>query len=1263
MSLAQDRQSMTPAPLRVSHWERTIYVLIVLGCLAVSAGGAWFYQAQERQARRAVEANLEAVARLKTDQIVEWRDARLGDAAVLMESPFFKEGVKLWMANPQAGLAEKILQRFRSTQQHYRYRDVLLVDGNGQVRLSTSGRTGALHAEEQQALSTALREQGPVLSDLHAGSGEARPQASLVAPLLENTGAGRRLIGAILLTIDAQEFLYPLIQSWPTPSVSAETLLVRREGDSVLFLNDLLNRPQAALKMRIPLSQQEVPAVMAALGKEGVFRGSDYRGVKVLSVLKQIPGTTWGMVAKMDEAEALAEWRARAGLIMAAVLALALALLVTSLMVWQQRNKYRALSGSARVLRASELGYRRLFEAASDGILILDAETGKVVDVNPCLVKLLGFSREALLAKNGWELGLPQDIVASQANFEQLQEQEYVRYGDLPLQTADGQRLEVEIVGNAYLVGDRKLVQCTIRDITERKRADALLQLQAAALDAAANAIVITDSEHKISWVNRAFCTLTGYSAEEVIGQNPRLLNAGVQDTEFYRGMYQTIMAGSVWQGEMVNRYKDGRLGVEQMTITPLRGDDGAITHCIAIKVDITERKRAEQAQAQLLAIIEATPDLVATGDPQGHVIYYNRAGLRMLGFEQGLDPSTVRFLDTHPDWAAKLIAETAIPHAIEHGTWSGETALLGRDGGEIPVSQVLIAHKAADGSVGYLSTIARDITERKRAEEKIRALNTDLERRVAERTQQLVEANRAKSDFLANMSHELRTPLNAIIGCSEMLQDGALGELEAKQRGFVADIFGAGTHLLSLINDILDLSKVEAGMLQIDPGAVDAPALLKASLLVVREKAFAHRIRLDARIDPALGTLLADERKLKQIVYNLLSNAVKFTPEGGAVTLSARRCARAEVVFDETVPARLIPLPPGDEGEFLAVTVEDSGAGIAAEHLPKLFEPFTQLDDSLSRSQPGTGLGLSLVRRLAELHGGTVGVASRPGGGSRFCVWLPYREVAIAAPEGRSATEGARSSARAAPLALVIEDEDRMAELLAELLRAEGFEVMRAATAEEGLVRAAKSKPQLITLDIFLPAMDGWEFMRRLNADPAIAHTPVVIVSVSDDRGRGLALGARRVLRKPVAREELVAALAGLVKARPGGEPVRVLVADDNVQAVELLATALEAEAYRVLPAYGGAEAIELARRVRPDLAILDLMMPEVSGFEVAQALRDSEHTAHIPILVLTAKDLTAGDRARLNGEVSAILAKSSIDTSELLVEVRRALSQRAAG
>jgi len=662
----------------------------------------------------------------------------------------------------------------------------------------------------------------------------------------------------------------------------------------------------------------------------------------------------------------------------------------------------------------------------------------------------------------------------------------------------------------------------------------------------------------------------------------------------------------------------------------------------------------------QFRGMIENAPvPIFINRDDRIHFI--NRAGIQLLRAQspqQLLGQSVYDIF--HPEVHERMRSRiAALRERPGNSVPAVEERVVTLDGAAVEVEVAAMSYRV-DGHLD-IQVVVRDVTELRRAEREIRELNATLERRVAERTRELDQANRAKSDFLANMSHELRTPLNSIIGFSEMLRDGILGDLEARQREFVDDIFDAGTHLLALINDILDLSKVEAGMLQLETDAVDIAALFRSSTLVVREKAAASRIRVDTQLESGLASLAADERKLKQILYNLLSNAVKFTSPGGAVSLRARRCTRAEVALDNAMPGRLLPLPSGDDEEFLAITVEDSGAGIAAENLARLFEPFTQVDSSVARRHAGTGLGLSLVRRLAELHAGTVAVESRLGAGSRFHVWLPYREADALTIPTLPGPGAATRAEPALPLALVVEDDDRMAERIAVQLRADGFRVMRAATGEEALVRAAKSRPQLITLDIFLPAMDGWEFMRRLKSDPRLADTPVVIITVADDPERGLALGARRVLQKPLVHEDLIAALAGIVDRVPGGGQPRVLVVDDNVRTVDMVATRLEAEGYRVIRAYGGAEAIAAAHREAPDVAILDLVMPDVNGFDVARALRDAEATAGIPILVLTGKELTAEERAYMHGTVSAIVAKSPAGHRTLLTELRRALPRRS--
>jgi PAS domain S-box-containing protein len=557
---------------------------------------------------------------------------------------------------------------------------------------------------------------------------------------------------------------------------------------------------------------------------------------------------------------------------------------------------------------------------------------------------------------------------------------------------------------------------------------------------------------------------------------------------------------------------------------------------------------------------------------------------------------------------------------------------------------------------------VTRDLTASKQAE-----AEQKKHEQVQQRNVELEAASRMKSEFFSTMSHELRTPLNAIIGFSEVLKDGLMGDLTDEQRGYIGDILESGQHQLALINDILDLSKVEAGKMALHLEPVDLALLFFNSLSMVREKAAAQHIHLHLDIADGLDDIQADVRKVKQIVYNLLSNAVKFTPEGGDVTLRARRVLRAQVgQLTGRWAGMSLPLSNDNIKDFIEISVTDSGIGIANEDFERLFTPFSQIDSSLARKFEGTGLGLAIVKSLAELHSGTVAVESAEGQGTCFTVWLPLWTT-----EGAFATQIEEPADPVIPpplkalrhseerFALVVEDDDWAAELIRIQLELLGIRAVRAVSAEAAFNLAMQQPLALITLDILLPNMIGWEFLTRIKQIPALAHIPVVIISILADRSMGLSLGASAVLQKPVSRADLHSTLTdlGLHASLQPTQPLTILVVDDDPNAVEIIAIHLRDTGYAVVKAYGGSEAIEAAYRLLPDLIVLDLLMPEVNGFDVVLALKNSADTARIPILVVTSKEITAEDRAALNPHAIKIMEKTVLSQGHFLNEVRWAL------
>jgi len=503
-------------------------------------------------------------------------------------------------------------------------------------------------------------------------------------------------------------------------------------------------------------------------------------------------------------------------------------------------------------------------------------------------------------------------------------------------------------------------------------------------------------------------------------------------------------------------------------------------------------------------------------------------------------------------------------------------------------------------------------------------------------------EASRTKSSFLANMSHELRTPLNAIIGLTELLCDNAARFGTEKALEPLRRVLRAGRHLLSLINDILDLSKIEAGKMDLTLESVAIQPVVEEVLGTARPLAEQNKNAIELGCPEGIGSVHADNMRLRQILLNLLSNACKFTKDG-AVRL---RIARAEEAGQHWV-------------DF---AVSDTGIGMTEEQLGRLFQEFTQADASTTRQFGGTGLGLAISRRLCRLMGGDITVTSTPGEGSTFTVRLPTEagpplpvvETSLAAT-GPAAASPAASQERGGTV-LVIDDDATARELIATYLTGEGFPVETAASGVEGIKKLRELRPAAVTLDIMMPDVDGWTVLAALKGDPALADIPVVIVTIVDEQRRGIALGAAGYLTKPINRERLIEIVSQL---RVAGAPGRVLVVEDDEDQRQLLRTILGARGWSVREAANGRLALDAITAELPDLILLDLMMPEMDGFELVAALQANAAWRTIPVVVVTALDLTAEDRQRLNGGVEHILSKHAFPAAELLARVGALLAE----
>ncbi len=934
---------------------------------------------------------------------------------------------------------------------------------------------------------------------------------------------------------------------------------------------------------------------------------------------------------------------------------------------------------------------------SSDDAIISKTLEGVITSWNKGAEKIFGYAAGEVVGRPV-SLLFPPERVGEEAEFlERLRKDGRVDHFETVRRRKDGRDVDVSVSLSLLrdpsdrIIGVSKIA----RDITAAKRAAAeRTSLEAHAttvLNAVLDGILVIDELGTVSTFNRGAEKILGYAASEVLGKNVKMLMPEPDQSRhdgYLQRYKETGKAKIIGIGrEVVGARKDGSRVPLELSVTEL-WVEGKRSY-IGLLHDISERKAAEAAltkknqELEVAARIDrigarvmvALSQQDATTKPAAEVLHVlaDEAGYRPLAFYDydewqgglvlgaglslapGYDHTKFRVGEGLVGEAAAqrrpvfVDGPTSLPFSLDTGVGVLATAsvfaipLLHREK-LLGVIAGAAQTPLLDRERSWLTQVAGQVAIGLYAIHQFQELKdlseqlNERSRRIETQNRELAHASRLKSEFLASMSHELRTPLNAIIGFSEALKDGLLGELPAPQLEYATEVYQSGRHLLSLINDILDLSKIEAGKMELDVEPVDVASLIGNALTIMKERAAKGGVTVTQSIAPGITTLDADGRKLRQIVYNLLSNAVKFTPSGGSV--------RVEVTAVE------------EQVEFAVV---DSGIGISPDERSRLFQPFEQLDGGIARKFEGTGLGLVMVKNLVELHGGTIGVESEVGKGSRFWVRLPATRTdtqsprpagaVLARPEGRSHT--------GAPRVLVVDDDPAAISLARRWLEKEGYAVDAAETCDAAWAQIRRQPPDAILLDIlFENGPGGWEFLERLRNAPEHANIPVVVVSIVADLGRGIALGALQVLQKPVAGTDLLRAVESLgILPGTSGESPRVLVVDDDPRSVEHVSKRLEQAGIHVTRAYGGREALAAIATDRFSALILDLMMPEVSGFDVVRELRANKATADLPIIVLTAKVLESAERSMLEKSVHTVLSKEDWDDSKFLQVIRGAI------
>ena len=884
-------------------------------------------------------------------------------------------------------------------------------------------------------------------------------------------------------------------------------------------------------------------------------------------------------------------------------------------------------------LKESEEKYRTLVEGSLAGTYIF--QDGKFKFVSGQILSIFGFTpQEVLNTRKILEIVHPEDRKKVIKLFTSNLKGDISKSGfQFRIIKKNGEIAWVEVLNNLINYEGKPALLGTMLDITDRIKAEQRNRIMSQLLLSLNDAVVLTDENGNILEVNDAFCRITGYSKDEVIGKNPRILKSGLHDANFYKEMWDSILTKGYWKGEIINKKKNGEFYFALLSISSIKDEVHGLTYYLGIQSDITERKKAEEQIRYQANLLENVNDAIIAADLNYRITSWNKAAEKMYGYKAeeviGKEISEVVKVEF-----PGLTREQVRQILQEKGFWQGEAIHYNRFGEKIYVSSSLSIIRDINGNPIGTVGINRDITEQKKAEEKLKLYAEQLEIANA----QLQELNKLKSEFLANTSHELRTPLNTIIGFLNLIKEG-LYESKEEMMQFVDNALMSARHLLNIINDILDIAKIEAGKLELTIEDVEVSELLQEVWTLSHVQAEQKKLEYRMIYPEKPIFIRGDRNRLKQILLNLIGNSIKFTHKGG-ITVKAE-------VFEEKGHCQF--------------SVIDTGIGISKEKQAKLFQKFVQADGTTTRKYGGTGLGLAITKSLVEMMGGVIELFSEgEGKGTTVTFTIPLstksfdKEVTIKQGEiyGDSGL-----------LILAVDDDPGFAEFLRAFLVKNSFRFLWVDNADDGWDYILKFKPDVLILDYAIPhkasakLKNGFDIVLRIYDTPELKDTPIIILTGHPQKVNELLKLSfinfkPSVVEKPIEPEHLLKILKQFVKEKT---EIDILLADDDPN-IEIFLRKILPHNFKIDYAKNGKEAIERIKSKNYDILLLDLMMPELNGYDVIRELRIKKLAPELPILVITnyPEPTTQEEKELLSKSMGIIV----VDKSELNSQPEKLIS-----